>query len=233
MANLTTEQIGQLIELDERSEDGIGPDVWELIRSLRVGCGGTPFETLRETQACRYWETNIAGKLGFTSFRDYLATIPELPKELEGFDLVLVDARLSLADLCKHANVRCRWSTEVLTSTKPAKAETSDVYWMPSLRRYPGSLTMSEWRQQLAMSSEEVGLTPKEGIALYLQKPTCLDGRSIALLGSVRQDQRPDGYIRLGIGHSGPELFWDRADRDDDHDRPLRVGIRRVFPKSA
>jgi len=110
MSDLTTGQIGQLIEID-RARGGIGEEVQELIRRLTSGGVAGKSSDPREIAAKLLWDKGFGNEAGVDSFEAYLAQIPKIPESLLADDpdlplLSLADPRPGLVKACELIGVR-------------------------------------------------------------------------------------------------------------------------------
>jgi len=196
MAHLTTGQIGQLIEIDKAGQ-GIRDEVQELIKRLTSGGVGVKSDDPRVVQAKQLWDRALFGHAqGFNSFKDYLATIPEIPTFPESYAdrfplLVLVDARLPVVRQCPLLGVNFSGDDQTFVDYERKTAKTGKVYWIRAQdgRKNNGK---SAHACREAFGDDEVGLSALEGLAIYAQNPDDLKGRAMELPGSVRRGRSND-----------------------------------------
>jgi len=134
------------------------------------------------------WDKGFGRALGMTSFQEYLATIPEVPKAppIEYLNrLILVDRRLGFRDGC--------WSVGLFTSERNStfishdlmvEKKLKDVYWMWCQIRHPYDFFglevngpnrgPNDYRRLFKQHprGREVGLDVIEFAALYAQDPS-------------------------------------------------------------
>ena len=176
----------------------------------------------RAIQTEKLWERGFGES--FDSFEDYLATIPKIPKKLKADDerfplLVLVDTRLGVTKSFKLAGLNytaddqaCREDVigglnydpddEICRENviEAKKARTEQVYWM---RCHDGRKS----RKKMRSIRNELDLTAKEGIAIYIQNPKVIEGHHLHFIGSYFHNE-PGFEPYLGHGCDGPGLYW-------------------------
>ncbi len=161
-----------------------------------------PEERLRQAKAL--WDKKFAEKIGFKFFEDYLETVPPIPKFTDAVEqkfplLVLVDARLTSEQACSLIALRCYGHqytaakySEVANRTEGSVGNTdvtsvaggAKIYWMrirdgrDSQWKVPTEVVKTFWKTQ------EVGLTAREGLAVFIQHPEAIKGNHMYLMGT-------------------------------------------------
>ena len=209
--------VGHVAQLHEiqtarvnRGEDGIGMEVEELIVRLTSGGVAGKSDDPRVVSAKGWFDLGAGRELQILKFKDYLATIPEVPALPEAFvgrfgRLVLVEGRLSLTTLCRLARLKFNGNDSTFVPFDPAKAK-SGVRWMwcqdgrRNRDRKPTDCRNS-------FPADEVGLDAVEGVSVYVDDPTVIHGHVLDLPGSVLADNRDD-CAYLGNWDVGLRLDW-------------------------
>ncbi|MFH1078399.1 MAG: hypothetical protein V1745_03945 [Patescibacteria group bacterium] len=205
-STFTTGQISQLHEIERARVraglPGLRQDLQDLIRRSAVvadpkpkilGDTHYPEDYIRHDQAKVSWGKGWGKELGFRTFEDYLATIPEVPPELVDDDprfplLVLVDARLGIKKSCELLGIQNTFDDAYSIASDGSAAEPS-VYWMRSQegRRYVGQ-SMESCRAQF--EEDEIGVTLQEGVMMVAQNQWGLFGWRMDCPGSVCAESR-------------------------------------------
>lgn len=186
-AGVMEEQIKELIAIDAlRTAKGLGGihvNLSAFIAWLWAKMGSDP----RMIQAKVLFWKGFAKDLGFLSFEEYLATIPQVPDCPESWKNrfkypVLVDARMSLAKACALLGISCR-ADDVIDAYQAS--ETLDVYWIWCYDGVRIHGTKTGGAATYFLDNEtDVGLSVLEGIAFYAQFPEVLEKYDIRLLGA-------------------------------------------------
>lgn len=174
-------QVAQLHEIQrarlKRGLPGLGPEIQELIVKLQ---GAEPqkkeelktpdtWERMRRKQAKLLWERGFGDHR--LRFRDFLATIPEVPEALRAENerfphLVLVDGKSMTVDrICELASVKMRVG-EIISHVV-------EVRWMRcNLGKHFDGIDVSSAK----LADDEVGFDAKEALALFIQYPKLMPG---------------------------------------------------------
>ena len=180
-----------------------------IMARMRMRSGGDD----RIRQATILWEKGWGRELGVASLEAYLATIPPVPEWPVDWTVrfdrtVLVDARLALTTSCRLAGLGFPGNDSTLVPFDPAKT-LSGVYWMCC---HDGRRNRNKAPRdcRASFASAEVGLTDIEGVAIYAQDPTVIEGHYMDLPGSVRAEHR-ESVACLGLwdGRPGLDWYWD------------------------
>ena len=174
---------------------------------------------IRLAQAQRYRHLGVDTSLGFTSFEDYLASIPEIPAALLADDpefslLVLVETRLGLKKLCDLGDIAFNGGgDDTFIAYDDRHCELTVPTW---IRVQDGRRNRNrsgrDYRKTFGQG--ELGLTALQGVCAYLQHPQVVSEASqngahtMNLLGSVYRGDRADAAC-LGLWSDRPELIWD------------------------
>lgn len=213
MAHLTTKQVKQLCEIDNAGP-GIRVEVQELIQRLTSGGVGPQSDDPRFVQAKRLWDKGFGREQKMSSFEEYLATIPEVPEDLEAHDdrfplLALVDARLGLVMTCVLLGVGFAGDDGTFEDFDPKKARTEKVYW---IRAQDGKKNRGKSVRTCRSEfvKDEFGLTAHEGLALFAQNPEIFWYWSMDLTDSVDRESRDrSACLEEFSGRYRYRLGWD------------------------
>lgn len=154
---------------------------------------------LRVAQAWKLQNAGWAAALGYTSFDDYLTSIPLVPKWPSSWEqrfdrTILVDARIPITRACELLSVTFLGDDETLVDFQPEKAQ-QGVYWIRCQDgRKNHDLSVRDVRR--AWPDDEMGLTAAEGLALYLQDPLVLTNHFLVLPGSVLRRRGLVSFLR-------------------------------------
>ena len=209
----TTGQIARLYDLERQRGAGIHDLVQELIRRLESG-GVSPGTAQANGQRRKGKGTKLtdrdprilshakllfdkgAGReVGLPTFRDYLASIPDLPTFPEDYKtrfplLALVDPRLTLTTSCRIFGVTLEGDDTTSVPSSDRVVTPTTPYWMSFQDgRIHDNRKPSDCRTEFLSRSDELPLTALEGVSAYTQQhPSILDGHMMDLPGSIRVD---------------------------------------------
>lgn len=167
-------------------------------------------EDVRSKQAAVLFGKGWSEWLGYTSFVEYLSSIPDVPPWFEDprFDRVkLVDARIPLLDAARCAGLICRSANYDEYHVLPMLPA---VYWIHCQdgRRHHGK-KFGDIRY--SFRDGERGMRAIEGVALYAQDPTVLTSHLVELPLSFYREYGRRGrheYIaKLRLEYGVPGLF--------------------------
>ncbi|MBI2483167.1 hypothetical protein HYV74_03250 [Candidatus Uhrbacteria bacterium] len=206
LTQVSADQLGEIARICKANRGaggpGIGPDVQGFIRRMTEGGTNPGKKDPRETQAFHLWTLGIGDQLGYTSFAEYLATVPRIPEFPDRYfaqfpNLVLVDARLTARCYAKLGGFVLVNGLE--KETRPDDYNLGFVpygsidpgthqYWMRANLRGFAEHSMHDVRDMI--SDDTVPCSLLEGIAGYLQHPTRMRNARTALGGSVWRKER-------------------------------------------
>lgn len=214
MAHLTTNQIKQLVEIDNAGP-GIRSEVQELIRRLTSGGVGPQSDDSLITQAKKLWDKGFGRELG-KSFYEYEDSIPDIPPELVAHDerfphLVLVDTRLGIVETCELLGVNYLDGDMTKFEDFDPQKTKSGAYWIrvQDGKKNNGK-SVRACRERF--TTDELGLTVHEALALLAQNPETLRNWGMDLPGSVNRENCDDSAC-LGWHEEHPELYWSSLDK--------------------
>ena len=157
------------------------------------------------------WLMGWGKKLGYKSDREYLASIPEIPKEfLKRPDsrfplLVLVDGRLGLKDMDEILGVHSKFSEEQTEHVRPETVQTG-VRWMvcQTGSRYYDVWGGDRWVRKTddpfaPYDADEIGLDVVEGLATYVQYPRIVLATKFFYLAGVKAISSSDHWSEKHI----------------------------------
>jgi hypothetical protein len=196
-------------------QPGIGAEVEELIRRLESGGVAGKSDDPRTVQAKKWWDAGVGRELGIRSFKEYLATIPEIPASLaeQRYDfplLVLVERRLCTIVAARFAGLKygeLGYTDGTLVPVDGRHMLPEEPFWIrahdggPNLDRKP-SVCLAE------CIGDRFAGTDSVGIAIHLVHGK--RGHVMDLPGSVRAVHRE--YCACVDPFGDPEL---RAGRHD------------------
>lgn len=175
----------------------------------------------RVVQAKRLWDLGVGRGLGFKSFEDYLASIPEIGAALLKDDpefplLVLVEPRVGLKKLCDLGGIAFDGNDDTFAAYDDRHSEFTQPSWIRVQDgRQNRNRSVRDCRK--SFGERELGLTALQGVCAYLQHPQVLsevsqDGAHVMdFPGSVPRGRRVlAAYLRLCFGR--PELRWNWDD---------------------
>jgi len=197
---LTTGQIRELIDID-RANGGIRDELQELIVRLTAGGEDAKTDDPRVVQAKVLWNKGFGRELGFDLFQSYLATVPEIPDNLQLDDerfplLVLVDGRVSISKACNFTDLAYLGHDWLFRPHAPDMAK-SGIRWMRCQCGWKNrGMSVRTCRESFA--KDEVGLDAIEGVALYAQYPEVVNGHHADLPNAVTIDF--DGMVATLTG---------------------------------
>jgi hypothetical protein len=202
-----------LFRIDTRAARVIGRD-----RPWRYRMTMDPYVQLRERQIRRYWDAHIGVELGYPVFEDYLADMPEVPRELRGRHaefplLVLVEPRCDPAWLCTLLGFDDQGTCGV--PIRPLDAGHADGAAPSWMRMDMGltrrGMTAARFRQDL-LRDHRRGLTLLQGICLAAQYQVHFTIRNHCMLavGSVAADE-----LVPMIGYDATGSTFHMNNRDD------------------
>jgi len=201
----------------EKGGQGLRKEIQALISRLTSGGMGARTEDVRAVQAKVLWDKGWGKELGYGTFSDYLATIPEAPPFPEKYDerfpiLTLVDARPGIGTSCDLAWVGHGDDTDY-ADFESAESRDRKVYWIRCQdgQRNHGRNVLDCRR---SFATDERGLTPTEGVALFAQRPQAIDAGTHSMDLPGCSDPETDGLIPnlCEDWNLRPHIFWRYAE---------------------
>lgn len=216
---VTTEQIRTILELD-RARDGIGDLVQQFLMNIAATEANSNIGDIRIAQARILWNLGWGIELGYTSFEDFLATVPGLPKWPDEYKthfdqaiLVYAPDKLSLVTACHLTGISVARNVDNVVPYYSFQ-EKREVYWIycQSGRRH---CRKSAQYCRKSCAKFEIGLSAFEGVSLFAQDRSVLCGKSrgepLGLPGSTRENHSNQvAYLRIDRDKS-PMLFFDQG----------------------